>query len=306
MSRRGLPSLNALRAFEAFARRGRMSTAADELCVTHGAVSRHVRQLEASLGTALVEGPKSALRLTSEGARLAASLSAAFDQIAGAVAVARAEAPQTLEVSCVGTLAMRWLIPRLPGFVARHPNVRVGLSESHAQVDFRRDRVDVAIRMAEELSSDEAETTPFLDHYNGPVVAPSLLEDGGLSLERLAALPRLHTRSFRRGWSEWQTRSGLRLPPAPVDREFDHHFFMLEAAAAGLGAAIGPWPMIEADIAAGRLAAPLGFVRVSARYVALRPKGLAASAAEAFRDWLVEEGAKTPAPPLMLPPAPAP
>ena len=297
MLRRALPSLNALRAFEAFSRHGRMSLAADELCVTHGAVSRHVRQLETTLGVSLVDGPKNALRLTEEGARLAASLTGAFDQVATAIAVARTEAPQTLEVSCIGTLAMRWLIPRLPGFVEHHPNVRVGLSESHAHVDFRRDGVDLAIRMAEDLSSEDAEKTPFMRHYNGPVVAPSLTAGGPFTLERLAALPRLHTRTFRRGWSEWETLSGHGLGAAPVDREFDHHFYMLEAAAAGLGVAIGPWPSIIDDLTAGRLVAPFGFVPARARYVALRPKDAANAASEAFRDWLVEEGAKTPSPP---------
>ena len=302
MLRRALPSLNALRAFEAFSRHGRMSLAADELCVTHGAVSRHVRQLEATLGVALVEGPKNNLRLTGEGAHLAASLTGAFDQVANAIAVARTEAPQALEVSCLGTLAMRWLIPRLSGFVERHPNIRVGLSESHAHVDFRRDHVDLAIRMAEDLDSEDAEKTPFLHHHNGPVVAPSLTGGGAFTLERLAALPRLHTRTFRRGWSEWETLSGRRLPPAPVDREFDHHFYMLEAAAAGLGAAIGPWPSIIDDLASGRLVAPFGFGPARARDVALRPKDAANAASAAFRDWLVEEGSKTPSPP----PAPGP
>ena len=300
MSRRALPSLNALRAFEAFSRHGRMSAAADELCVTHGAVSRHIRQLEAGLDARLVDGPKTALRLTPEGARLAASLTGALDQIAAAVAAARAQAPQSIEVSCVGTLAMRWLIPRLPGFVALHPHVRVGLSESHAHVDFRRDRVDLAIRMAEDMASDDAEKTPFLDHYNGPVVAPSLMAGGPMTLERLAALPRLHTRTFRRGWSEWEALSGHALAPAPVDREFDHHFYMLEAAAAGLGACMGPWPSIIEDLSAGRLVAPFGFVPGRARYVALRPRGVANAAAEGFRDWLVEEGRRTPPPAQVL------
>ena len=297
MQRRSLPSLNALKAFEAFSRHGRMSLAADELCVTHGAVSRHVRQLEASLGVRLVEGPKTALRLTGDGARLAASLTGAFDQVASAVAVARTEAPQALEVSCVGTLAMRWLIPRLPGFIERHPNIRVGLSESHAQVDFRRDHVDLAIRLTEGVATDDAEMTPFMAHYNGPVVSPSLAGDGPFTAEQLGALPRLHPRTFRRGWGEWETLSGHRLAPAPVDREFDHHFYMLEAAAAGLGAAMGPWPAVAEDLASGRLIAPFGFVPVRARYVVMRSQRTPNAASEAFRDWLIAQGARTPSPP---------
>ncbi|MFY8143111.1 MAG: LysR family transcriptional regulator, partial [Caulobacter sp.] len=78
MARRQLPSLNALRAFEAFGRHGRMTLAADELCVTHGAVSRQIRQLEEQLGVALTEGPRSRLRLTQAGLKLAQALSPAF------------------------------------------------------------------------------------------------------------------------------------------------------------------------------------------------------------------------------------
>jgi DNA-binding transcriptional LysR family regulator len=280
-----------------------MSATADELCVTHGAVSRHVRQLEIGLGVRLVDGPKNALRLTVEGARLAGSLTGALDQVAEAVAVARAEAPQGLEVSCIGTLAMRWLIPRLGRFVEAHPDIRVGLTESHADVDFKRDRVDLAIRMTQTLRAEGAEKTVFMDEHVGPIIAPSLLGDEPMTLERLARLPRLHTRTYRQGWSQWQTVSGHRLEAPSVDREFDHHFYMLEAATAGLGVAMGPWPFVMDQIADGRLVAPLGFIPVDARYAVLRPAGVINPAAEAFRDWLVEEGARMPAPPTP-PPAP--
>jgi LysR family glycine cleavage system transcriptional activator len=307
MTRRTLPSLNALRAFEAFSRHGKMSAAADELCVTHGAVSRQVKQLEEALGARLIEGPKSRLRMTAEGLRLAGVLTGALDDIAQAVAVARAEAPQALEVSCIGTLAMRWLIPRLPRFVEQHPNIRVGLTESHADVDFKRDRIDLAIRMSQSLRAPDAEKTVFLDHHIGPIVAPSLVGPEPLTVERLARLPRLHTRTYRQGWSEWQALSGHRLEPAPVDREFDHHFYMLEAAAAGLGVALGPWPFVMEQVLDGRLVAPLGFITAEAQYVVLRPAGVDNAAAAAFRDWLVDEGAAMPRPEALTPRrAPAP
>src|SRR5262249_29696517 len=120
--KRALP-LNALRAFEAAARHGRMTAAAAELHVTHGAVSRQVRHLEAVLGVRLFEGPKSRLTLTEAGRNLLPRLTAAFGEIEAAVdAVAdRDEGP--LDVSCTSTFAMRWLLPRLHRFNARHPAV---------------------------------------------------------------------------------------------------------------------------------------------------------------------------------------
>ncbi len=121
MARRQLPPLNALRAFEAFGRHGRMTLAAEELCVTHGAVSRQIRQLEEHLGVALTEGPRSRLRMTEAGLKLAQALTPAFDQIAAASPRRAPDGPRPLVVSCLPTFAMKWLIPRLPGFQAGHP-----------------------------------------------------------------------------------------------------------------------------------------------------------------------------------------
>jgi DNA-binding transcriptional LysR family regulator len=300
MTRRVPPSLNALRAFEVFARRGSMSAAADELCVTHGAVSRQVRQLEEHLGVVLVEGPKARLRLTEAGLELAARLRPAFEAMWSAVDLARAPGSTTLDVSCLGTFAMRWLIPRLPRFVEENPELHVSVTESHAQVEFRRDRIDVAIRMSETPHSDDAEKTPFLDHWHGPVVSPELWGAAGRSLARLGELARLHTRTFSQGWDQWQADSGVTAPPAALDREFDHYFYILEAATAGLGVAIGPWNLVMQDIEAGRLIAPFGFVRGRAFIYCLRRRGAVDPAGARFRDWLVREGAATPPPPPEL------
>ena len=299
MARRRLPPLNALRAFEAFSRRGSMTAAAEELYVTHGAVSRQVKQLEDALGVVLVEGPRNRLRLTEEGARLAASLTTAFDAIErGLPEAAPRGAP--LEVSCLATFAMKWLIPRLPDFIARHPDIPVRISESHEPCDFRRSGTDLAIRVSYPQAG-EGEATRFLKQYHGPVLSPALLAAKGASLASLSALPRLFPKTFPQAWSDWQAKMGVSLGPPPLEREFEHNFSMLEAAAAGLGVAIGPWAFAMPDIAAGRLAAPLGFVATAGDYVALRPEGVRNPASAAFRDWLVEQGATTPDPPLAAP-----
>ena len=119
MAKRSQLPLTALRAFEAFARLGKMSLAADELCVTHGAVSRQVRSLEALCGVKLTQGPRNALKLTDAGERLARSLGRTFDELEASFREVKAAADRELHVSCVGTLAMKWLIPRLSGFHAR-------------------------------------------------------------------------------------------------------------------------------------------------------------------------------------------
>jgi DNA-binding transcriptional LysR family regulator len=295
---RSLPPLNALRAFEAFGRHGRMTLAADELCVTHGAVSRQIRQLEEHLGVPLTEGPRTRLVLTEAGLKLAQGLTQAFDLIDAAVPRPLGDAGQDLVVSVLPTFAMKWLIPRLAGFVAAHPDIPMRIVESNGPFDFRADGVDLAIRMRlpGASPSPDAEVTPFLKHYVGPVVSPTLAAKAG-DLEGLAHLPRLHTRTFFESWAEWETAAGMTLPPAPVNREFDHYFYMLEAAAAGLGVAISPWAFAEGDLAAGRLVAPLGMIPGQAQVCALTPRGKATRAARRFRDWLVAQGAATPPPP---------
>ena len=296
MSRRPLPPLNALRAFEAFGRHGRMTLAADELCVTHGAISRQVRQLEEHLGEALTEGPRTRLRLTEQGLRLTQALTLAFDQIDAALPRRPESGVRPLVVSCLPTFAMKWLIPRLPLFVADHPDVPVRIVESNGPFDFRADGVDLAIRMRlPDAPSGDAEVTPFLDHFMGPVMAPALA--WGVTVEAIGRLPRLHTRTFPGSWTEWEAQAGVTLPPAAINREFDHYFYMLEAAAAGLGVAMGPWAFIERDLLTGRLVAPLGLIRGEPSIAALTPRESSTPGARRFRDWLVQQGRATPPPP---------
>nr|WP_295108187.1 LysR substrate-binding domain-containing protein [uncultured Caulobacter sp.] len=300
MARRHLPSLNALRAFEAFGRHGRMTLAASELCVTHGAVSRQIRQLEEHLGVPLTEGPRSRLRMTEAGLKLAQALSPAFDQIEAAVPRAAEAGPRPLVVSCLPTFAMKWLIPRLPGFQAAHPDIPVRVAESNGPFDFKADGVDLAVRMrrAEDAGYSDSVDHPFLPHYHGPVMAPELAAAGPATFERICGLPRLLTRTYLQSWPDWIHDLGLEtLPAAASEQEFDHYFYMLEAAAAGLGVAVAPWAFVQRDLASGRLVAPLGFARGETRIVALTPRAGASPQAVLFRDWLLAEGASTPLPP---------
>jgi DNA-binding transcriptional LysR family regulator len=298
MVARPLPPLNALRAFEAFGRRGRMTLAADELCVTHGAISRQVRQLEDHLGVALTEGPRTRLVLTEAGLKLAQGLTRAFDLIDDALPSAPDGGDTALVVSCLPTFAMKWLIPRLPDFVAAHPEIQARIVESNGPFDFRADGIDLAIRMRlpDAPPSPDADAVPFLKHAVGPVASPGLAAQVR-DLESLAGLPRLHTRTFPESWAEWEAAAGVALPPAAVNREFDHYFYMLEAAAAGQGVALSPFAFVENDRAAGRLVAPWGLVPGQAQVCALTPRGRATRAARRFRDWLVAQGAATASPP---------
>jgi DNA-binding transcriptional LysR family regulator len=295
--RRHLP-LTALRAFEAFARHGRMSLAADELCVTHGAVSRQVRSLERLAGVRLTHGPRNNLRLTDAGERLAASLAATFDELERSFVEVSGAADREIHVSCVGTLAMRWLIPRLPGFHARHPDLSIRVTEAYRPVDFAREPFDAAIRLSDTPTVEGATVTVLFDNFHGPVLSPAL-RGGHVGLRELGALPRLHTHSHPRAWTEWATHAGVFLPEAPEHREYEHIFYTLEAVSAGLGVGITPWIYVAADVAAGRLAAPFGFVRTPARFQLILPEQSGKKGLGRFRDWLLEEAATAPPPPEM-------
>ena len=296
MAKRSQLPLTALRAFEAFARLGKMSLAADELCVTHGAVSRQVRSLEALSGVKLTQGPRNALKLTDAGERMARSLGRTFDELEEAFLQVRAAADRELHISCVGTLAMKWLIPRLSGFHARHPDLSIRVTEAYGPVDFAREPFDAAIRLTESVIGDGLTATPFLDNFHGPVVAPALAK-GGLDLART---PRLHTRPHRQAWAEWSEHAGVPVPEPSENREYEHLFYMLEAAVAGLGVGLSPWIYVANDIAAGRLAAPFGFTPTPARFHLILPGSPPKRGLKAFRAWLIEEAATAPSPPLLV------
>ncbi|MFY8106259.1 MAG: LysR substrate-binding domain-containing protein [Elstera sp.] len=279
--KRSLPPLSALRAFEAAARHGRMILAAEELSVTPGAVSRQVRLLEEALGVALFEGPKSKPRLTEAGRTLAPRLADAFDGIEAATRAARAVQAAVLDVSCLSTFLMRWLIPRLYRFTAQHPGIDVRLRAAEGPVNPERDRFDAVITIVPEGPLTTGEDRLFPE-WLGPVGTPAL-SAGITRIEDLAQAPLLNTKTRPDAWGGW-TRN------PPQGAWYEHYYFTLEATAAGLGLCLAPWHLVAADIASGRLVAPLGFTRSGFEY-RLKTRRHAAAGLEPFRAWLRAEAA---------------
>lgn len=311
---RRLPSLNALRTFEAVARLGRMTAAAGELCVTHGAVSRQVRALQDELGAALFEdGARQALRLTPAGRLLLAALTPALDRIAEAVEAVSPSSALVLNVSCLSTFAMRWLIPRLHRFHERYPGIDVRLSTVSHEVRIERERYDVVIGVEDPRprpgtpdgfdpaagppppsGADAPLRTLLFNERLGLVLSPVLadrLAAPSASARREALLrrcPRLQTHTRPDAWLDWALASGAELPAGVPEQRFAHYAYTLEAALGGLGLCVAPLHLVADDIAAGRLLAPLGFVDSGLRYAALsRPR--ASPQALRFCSWLAEE-----------------
>jgi DNA-binding transcriptional LysR family regulator len=288
---RSLPSLNALRAFEAAARLGSVTAAAAELHVTHGAVSRQVKQLEQALGTVLFRRAGTGLRLSEAGVRLLPVLTSSFDLMEAGVAQAARPSGGNLIVSCLGTFTMRWLIPRLFAFRAAHPDIEVQLSASDAPVNFLRDRFDLAIRTMRPPWPAGMVANPFIVEEVGPVLSPGLQDRLKLrSAPDLAQATLLHTDTRISAWADWFESMGHAEVQPAAAQTFEHFYFMLQAAASGLGVAIGPKPVIEDDLAAGRLVAPFGFVKSGLSYVSLRPHAGDGRAA-LFEAWLLEQAA---------------
>ncbi|MDQ0316934.1 LysR substrate-binding domain-containing protein [Amorphus orientalis] len=278
--KRGTLPLTALRAFEATMRHGQMRLAADELGVTHGAISRQVRGLEDMLGVVLFEGPRNRLAPSEAALALQPALTEAFDGIETAIERIVARERRVIDVSCTSTLAMRWLIPQLVHFQAEHPEIEIRLTADHGPVDFSRHSFDVAIRVGAGPWPDGAVLELFPDRV-GPVLSPKLLPlvEAGTVLD----VPLLHTSTRPDAWPDWCRQTGL--PDPDGGRVFEHFYFMLEAATAGLGAAIAPDVLIRDDLAAGRLVAPFGFHPSGLSYVALSPPR-ACRDAETFVAWL--------------------
>lgn len=276
------PPLKALHAFDAVMRLGGVGRAAERLGVTHGAVSRQIGQLQRMLGVVLFEGPRNARRPTAEADRLWRETAPAFAALEDAV-TARTGARRRLRVSCLSTLAARWLIPRLPAFAAARPDVSVELTESYAPLDQTLGGADLAIRMlvADAVAPRGVTATPFMDNAFGLVMAPALV---GAGVPR-----RLVSRSHPSAWADWARLSGQATPIAPI-AEFDHQQTLIEAALAGLGAAVTQSALIETELASGRLVAPHGFIPDGARFAAFGRTDDTTAAARLFIGWLRRQG----------------
>lgn len=283
--RRGALPLNALRAFEATMRHGQMKRAAEELGVTYGAVSRQVRGLEDTLGVSLFDGPRNKLVPSRAALDLQPALQEAFDGIEAAVTRAMRRDRRTLDVSCLSTLAMRWLIPRLFDFQEKYPEIDVRMTADDGPVDFARQRLDVAIRVGAGPWGDADVADLFPDDV-GPVLNPNLLHNvNSARWENLTEIPLLHTRTRLSAWRDWCRKNDLPLPNG--GREFEHFYFLLEAATAGLGMAIAPEVLVQDDLRANRLLAPFDFQPSGQTYVALTPTR-PTNDTVLFVDWLAE------------------
>lgn len=293
---RDLPPLNSLRCFEAAGRHESFSRAADELHLTHGAVSRQVRQLEDQLGTALFERRNRGVFLTDNGKRLLLQVGSALDQLEATInEIRQAETRNELRVACGATVAMRWLIPRLSRFYERYPEITLHLTIAVVLEPLVRGGCDVALTWLSVTRHERsfAELLPLIDRIVplmpdaiGPVCSPAYAEQhAGRLLESVV----LYSATVPQIWAHWRAVSGQATRPER-EQTYGHFYLAIEAAAAGLGVTVASKHLVADDLASGRLVAPFGFSEIEEGYAALIPRDATAhGAAELFVDWLAAE-----------------
>lgn len=283
-----LPPLNPLRAFEAAARHGSVSSAAKELNVTHGAVSHQIRTLESALKVTLLERGARRVKLTAHGAALLPTVSNAFEEIAAATA--RMTRPSTggdLAITCVPALLSLWLLPRLNRFTEQYPGVRLRLVASNDPEAVFDPDIDICIRYGQGNWSD-CWVGFWTDLELFPVASPTLLNSRPLrSIRDLANHVILHADDGRE-WQTWLTAANaLELTRGP------HHYMSdarlaIEAALHGHGIVIGDSMSASTLMARGSLVAPfdLAVPAIDSFYVVCRNEIKAAPIVSAFIDWL--------------------
>ncbi len=289
---RHLPPLNTLRSFEAAARLASFSKAADELHVTHGAVSRAVKQLEDFLGLKLFLRRTRQVLLTPAGAVYAARVRDVLDRLAEATrSLTRDDAKGPLSVSTTPNFAAKWLVPRLVRFRRANPGIDIRLETSESLTNFEADGVDIALRYGRGVYPGLISVL-IVGAEQFPVCSPALLE-GPHPLREPSDLKH-HTLihdDFAIDWTAWLKLAGV----ADVDPDrgptYPNSPLAIEAAVQGEGVALVRSALVVDDLAAGRLVRPfsLSLPTDTAYYAVCPPRALERPRVKAFREWLLAE-----------------
>lgn len=249
-----LPSLAALRAFEAAVTHGSYSAAARSLNVTHAAIAQHVRALEDHFAQALMQREGQQMRPTEAGQRLATHLSEGFGTIAqGVQDLTNAASQKPLRVAITHSLAENWLVPRIGAFWAKHPDIPLEILPSPKLVDMRRDGIDIALRYGRGTWPG-LEAEPLVSAGHTVVAAPGYIP--GDKIQAIAELQDAHwLMSNLRGEDDVWLRTHAIDPSEARITRFDTGTLVIQAVRAGSGVSVQPKAIVERDIEAGLLVA---------------------------------------------------
>lgn len=285
-----LPPTSSLRAFALAARCLSFKHAADELGLSPSALSRQIQALEEHVGVALFRRLNPGLELTDEGRRYLDSVEAALDLL-GTAQRRLAGRPRELRVSALQSFSESWLVPRLPEFERRHPDIELKIEATLRYADFARDPVDVAIRFGRG-PWDGLHGEPIVDLDYFPVCSPALAS-GAPRLREPADLAEhalIHIAQTPDAWPVWLRAAGVAGLEPRRSVIYDHVGIALSAAASGQGVALSTEMLCEAWLRDGRLCRPLAQRARSAEtyHLVCRPEGLDDPRIAALRDFLIE------------------
>jgi LysR family glycine cleavage system transcriptional activator len=292
---RRLPPLNALKAFEAAARQESFTRAAEELCVTQGAVSHQVKALEAELGVKLFNRERQRLVITEAGRGYLVVIRDALDRIAdGTERLQQRQNAGALTVSTSPNFAAKWLVHRLGRFAEAHPEIDLRVSASMHHVDFAREDIDLAIRHGDGTASG-LHVARLCAEELFPVCSPRLT-DGRNALREPADLGRttlLHV-DTRQDWSKWLDAAGVKGVDLTRGLVLNQASMAIDAAVDGQGVALARTALAAWDLIGGRLVRPFAMrLPVSYAYWIVCPKATAKlPKIVAFTDWLLTEAAE--------------
>lgn len=295
---RDLPSLNAVRMFEAAARFRNFTKAAEALCVTQGAVSRQIKHLEADLGQDLFtrDGPK--VELTEAGEHLYRAATEALSILRrSTLELKRLSGGPILTISVLPSFASKWLIHRIPDFQKAVPNVELRFAASYEAIDFRQHAdIDLAIRFGEGGWADVYSECLFTERVF-PVASPALLSQLGShpSPTQLAKLPLLYASEDYDQWDDWFAAVGVTAPQNRGANRFSDITMLLQAAIDGQGVALARSLVAAQDLESGLLKRPfeVSIPSKHSHYFVCRNGQETERHVEQFLDWIRAEARKT-------------
>jgi len=253
-----LPPLNALKAFDSVARHESVSHAANELCVTPGAITKQIQHLESFLGVPLFIRRHRQIILNEQGKTFQRAVSKALLEIQTATNSIKGSAQNsTLKIRSYTTFSIRWLIPHAPKFLSANPEISLELTTSLDPVDFARDNIDCAIRLG---SGDwpNATSTKLIDNVIVPVCSPQYLMGKKMKTPKdLLACNLLHIKRRPNDWNLWFLGIGLSVDSIPQGMMCENSEIAYSAAKEGLGIAMAQYFLVRDDIELGKLVRPV-------------------------------------------------
>jgi len=281
------PPLNSLKIFSVVADHESISKASKELCITEGAISKQIKNIEHTLELSLFIRKNRRLYLTDEGHVLHQCCKKILLELADTLEkLTLKPVDEPLTISCEPTLTMRWLIPNLPKFQQAHPNIPIRIFAAGGPIDLRISKVDLAIRRNDFVWDSEYCSEKIADEIIGPVCS---IEYWKAHKEHQTPPQVLHTKTRFEAWEKWLENSDSSITMAS-EMVFEHFYLSIQAAASGLGMAIGSLYMCQEELSSERLVAPFGFLHDGSAYHLLSETPINDDERkETFLNWIRQE-----------------